>query len=291
MVALVLALSPASTSLLAQDSKPYDVVLIKETEAGGVEDAVFIELLAGKIEEWVGAESRVLVLNEHELSRDRLKRAKYLKDKAKLSMYARIVKIGGAAMVTFRIEGTDASANSGPSALDPYRYSKSLEPIPTKAEQTLERILKTVVTPMLIIYKDATHGTQILADCIRSGKAADEKLASEHITSIYPYQLRKLSGLPDTGIHGLNNDQVAYICLSNDDNKARKLLSHDVSVRRFFDRVIYGDLVGGAEKIYLTVESHHPRRIEHHTIEVPHADLDTKANELAKQILDLISNP
>jgi hypothetical protein len=103
--------------------------------------------------------------------------------------------------------------------------------------------------------------------------------------------LRKLSGLPDTGIHGLNNDQVAYICLSNDDNKARKLLSHDVSVRRFFDRVIYGDLVGGAEKIYLTVESHHPRRIEHHTIEVPHADLDTKANELAKQILDLISNP
>lgn len=291
VVALILALSPTLGTLLAQNNEPYDVVLIKEIDRGPG-DAIFVGRLEDKIEQWVGTVGRVLVHYKQELPSSRQERMNYLKGNAMLSIYARIIKDGNSAAVIFRIEKTDASANSHTPVLKKFNYSKALDPTLTMAEKTLEKILKTVVIPMLIIYKDAGRGTRILADCIRSMKTDDNftKRASKILTRIYPDQMRKLSGLTEIGIHGLNNDQVRYICLHYDDDEAPKLLSENLSVRLFFDRVIYGDLESGAGQIHLTVENREATD-DHRTIELPQVELDSKAKELAKQILELISIP
>jgi hypothetical protein len=293
-IALVLSVFSLTDSLLAQSNEDYDVILVKEL-IRGPEDTLFMERIEEKVEQWVRTVGRVLVRYQQELPNDRQKRANYFKGHGKLKIHARIAKNSNAAAVTFRIGQTDAAAEAGGSpALDEFRYSKALEPTLTKAEVSVESVLKTVVTPMLRVYMRATRGTQVLADCIRPEvHNTTMASASKRITRLYAVHMQTQQALADMSIHGLNRDQVRHICLHADDDDTPERLSENPSVRQFFDQVVYGDLETGAGRVYLTVERRNARTRteEQRTIRIPQTDWDSKAGELAIQVLQLISRP
>lgn len=271
----------------AQTVPPYDLIVVKQIERGPT-DAVFVTQLEDKISQWVGSFGNATSVHEVEIPNDLQGRRAYLLQHAPLSLHVRIIKDSQSAVVMFKIVENQAVASDA--IMSEFRYTKTLESRLIEAESALEDVLRTVVVPMLVIYRGATQGKQVLADCIRSehNDGVNLRLFSKRITNVYPNRMRTHSASPELGIHGLNRDQVTSICLSGAGGGPR-LLSEDVAIRRFFDQIIYGDLDVGAERVYLTVESRNAAP-DQRTIAIPQTDADGKADELARQVLELISN-
>ncbi len=291
VLALGLFLFAIPEAVLAQCDERYDVILIKEIVRGD-EDALFVGRMEDKVERWVSTVGRVFVRYEQQLESDRQKRANFLKSCGNLTLKTKFVKNGDAAAVIFRIAQTDAVLEARLPTLDEFRYSVPLEPSLNKAENRLDVVLRSIVTPMLRIYMQATHGAQLLADCIRPEVHDTEtKRVSKQITLLYPNSIRAQPTAQSIGVHGLNSDQVRVICLKREDDHAAGRFSDEPSVRVFFDHVVYGDLLTGSERVYLTWMRRRSGTEEHHTIEVPNAKAEDKAAELATQIFQLISKP
>ena len=271
----------------AQPAPNHDLVVVKQFEHGAM-DATFVNHLDNKIGQWLQSIGTVGEVYEDELSDDLNARVEYLRQRAPLTLHVRIVKDSQSAVVMFRI--VDNAAGGGAAALPEFPYTKTLESQLIKAESVLENLMRTVLVPMLAIYQGATQGKQVLADCIRSESGGNVQMRhfSRLITHVYPGKMRDYSAIQDIGIHGLNNDQVAHICLAGD-NGGTRLLSQDVAIRGFFDQIIYGDLGIGGERVYLTVENRNaPTGL--HDIAIPEPDASGKADKLAREVLDLISN-
>jgi len=268
-------------------SAPYDLIVIKQIERGPTH-AGFVNQLDNKISQWVGSFGNTISVHEVELPDDLQDRGAYLQENAPLSLHVRIAKDSQSAAVIFKIVVNEAAV--GAAILSEFNYTQTLESGLIEAEIALENVLRTVIVPMLVIYRGATQGKQVLADCIRSEHADgnNQRLYSKRITKVYPNRMRQRSASPELGIHGLNRDQVAFICLSGAGGGPR-LLSDHIAIRLFFDQIIYGDLDVGAERVYLTVENRNAAD-DQHTIAIPQTDADGKADELARQVLELISN-
>jgi hypothetical protein len=268
-------------------SAPYDLIVIKQIERGP-SDALFVNQLDDKISQWVGSFGNTMSVHEVELPVDLQDRGVYLQENAPLSLHVRIVKDSQSAVVIFKIAVNEAAVDV--ENLSEFHYTKTLESGLIEAEIALENVLRTVIVPMLVIYQGATQGKQVLADCIRSEHADgnNQQLYSKRISNVYPNRMRQRSASPELGIHGLNRDQVAFICLSGAGDGPRYLSEH-IAIRRFFDQIIYGDLDVGGERVYLTVENRNAAD-DQHTIAIPQTDADGKADELARQVLELISN-
>ena len=293
VLALGLFLFTIPEAVLAQCAERYDVILIKEIVRGD-EDALFVGRMEDKVEQWVRTVGRVFVRYEQQLVQNRQERANFLKSCGKLKMETKIVKNGDAAAVIFRIAQTDAAGEASLPALDVFPYSVTLDPSLVEAEDRLDVVLRSIVTPMLRIYMQATRGAQLLADCIRPEvDDAKTKRASKQITLLYPEYIRAQPSAQGIGIHGLNSDQVRFFCLrrQDEDDRAAGRFSDEPSVRRFFDHVVYGDLETGAERVYLTWMNRELGTEQFRTIEVSQEKTKDKADELATQVVQFISKP
>jgi hypothetical protein len=269
----------------AQDNEDNRLILIKEITRGP-EDSLYVSRLEEKIEEWVKTVGSVHIKYKQELPNDPDERIQYCKNHGKLKVSARIIKEKNSAAVTFRI--VKILYEEDDHTLDEFRFTKALEPSLIEAENTLNHVLKTIVTPMIGIYMRATCGKLVLADCILPEE--DDTSTENDSKRITPLNADKIQRqeLPGISIHGLNYSQVKYICLCGSGSSKR--LSENPSIRNFFDQVVYGDLETGANRVYVIVENHDGSLEEQRMVQLPQTDCDSKANELANQILQILSN-